>query len=131
MPPDTDRGRRLGQPTASTTPRDTIAAGATNLADATDVDGVLELTDPRDAARHAGELLQAWVGAQMEEVDELVAEAKVKLAALPSQVVVWELFGELLVRLTALERDVADLRADRAPPTSSSLPTSRLVWLTR
>jgi hypothetical protein len=66
--------------------------------------------DPHDAARHAGELLQDWVGVVMDQVDELVAEAKVKLSTLPSQQVLWECFGEWLLRLTALERDVADLR---------------------
>jgi hypothetical protein len=107
-PPDTDRGRRIGHPTASTTPRDTSAAGTTRIADAWDVD------EDRDAARHAGELLQAWVGIQMDAVDELVAEAKVKLAAIPSQQVLWQVVGEMVIRLAALEHDVADLRAEVA-----------------
>jgi hypothetical protein len=105
--PDTDRGRRLGQTDGPhNTPRDN--EGRASVADRWDVD------EDRDAARHAGELLQAWVGCQMDAVDELVAEAKVKLSTLPSQQVLWELFGEWLIRLTALERDVAELRADVA-----------------
>jgi hypothetical protein len=48
----------------------------------------------------------------MDRVDEVVAEAQAKLATLPSQQVLWECFGEWLLRLVALEREVADLRAE-------------------
>jgi hypothetical protein len=103
-----DQSRRLGQADGSrNTPRAIIAEGATSIAARRDV-------DEADAARHAGELLQAWVGIQMDTVDEVVAEAKAKLATLPSQAVLWECFGEWLLRLTALEREVGDLRADVA-----------------
>jgi hypothetical protein len=109
MRPEEDRSRRLGQTDGSSdTPRDTIAEGTSRIADPRDV------AEAQDAARHAGELLQAWVGIRMDEVDELVAEAKAKLATLPSQAVLWELFGEWLLRLTALEREVAGLRAEVA-----------------
>jgi hypothetical protein len=38
----------------------------------------------------------------------------VKVSTLPSQQVLWECFGEWLLRLVALEREVTDLRAEVA-----------------
>jgi hypothetical protein len=65
--------------------------------------------DPKLVARHALELLGAWVTIQMETVDELTAEARHKLSTLPNQRVLWELFGEWLIELRALEHQVASL----------------------
>jgi hypothetical protein len=102
-PPD-ERNRRTGHPAARRTPDDGIAKAATSLADRADG------ADPRAI----GELLATWLGIKLDEVDELVAEAKVKLSTLPSQQVLWECFGEWLLRLVALEREVGDLRAEVA-----------------
>jgi len=102
VPPNDERSRRLGQPAA---PADDTSA--TRVTDSI-TDQVNGGADP-----HAvGELLNTWIGLKMDEVDELVAEAKVKLSTLPSQQVLWECFGEWLLRLVALEREVADLRAE-------------------
>jgi hypothetical protein len=46
----------------------------------------------------------------MGEVDDLVAEARAKVAALPDERMLWECFGQWLLRLMALEREVAELR---------------------
>lgn len=65
-----------------------------------------DLGDPRPV----GELLAAWVGAKVEEVDDLVAEGRAKVAAIPDQRSLWLLAGEVLVRLAAVEQEVAQLR---------------------
>jgi hypothetical protein len=56
-------------------------------------------TDPTPV----GELLAAWVGAKLAEVDDLVDEARAKSAAIPDQRQLWLLFGELVVRVHCLE----------------------------
>jgi hypothetical protein len=61
--------------------------------------------------RAIGELLACWIGCKVEEVDALVEEARERVAALPDQRVLWSLFGELLLRVMMLEREVADLKA--------------------
>jgi hypothetical protein len=56
-------------------------------------------TDPAPV----GELLAAWVGAKLAEVDDLVDEARAKTAAIPDQRQLWLLVGELVVRVHCLE----------------------------
>jgi hypothetical protein len=55
-------------------------------------------------------LVAEWVGVKFEEVDALVAEGEAKIASLPDLRDVWALFGELLIRVMAVEREVAELR---------------------
>jgi hypothetical protein len=57
-----------------------------------------------------GELVAAWVGAKLAEVDDLVDEARSRVEAIPDQRVLWSLVGEVIVLLRALELDVAELR---------------------
>lgn len=57
-----------------------------------------------------GELLQAWVGIRLDEVDDLVDEARSKVAALPDQRALWSLFGELLLEVRGLAHEVAELK---------------------
>jgi hypothetical protein len=56
----------------------------------------------------------AWVDVKMGEVDDLVDEARSRVAAIPDQRQLWLLAGETLVRLHALELEVAGLRAEVA-----------------
>jgi hypothetical protein len=59
---------------------------------------------PHDAdPAPVGELVAAWVGAKLAEVDDLVDEARAKAAAIPDQQQLWLLFGELVVRVHCLE----------------------------
>jgi hypothetical protein len=116
MPPD-ERSCRPPQPAARRTPDDDIAKGTISLADPRDVDEAPELRarldpcpDPPDAARHAGELLHAWIDVRMSEVDELVDEARHKVANIPTWRVLVDLVGELVIRQAALEREVAELK---------------------
>jgi hypothetical protein len=60
-----------------------------------------------------GELLAAWVGCKLAEVDGLVDEARAKAAAIPDQRQLWLLFGEALVRLHCLELAVDELKRGR------------------
>jgi hypothetical protein len=57
-----------------------------------------------------GELVAAWVGAKLAEVDDLVAEAHSRVEAIPDQRVMWSLIGEVIVLLRGLELEVAELR---------------------
>ena len=68
--------------------------------------GIPHDTDPTPV----GELVAAWVGAKLAEVDDLVDEAEAKVAVLPDQRHLWLLLGETLVRLHCLELEVAELR---------------------
>jgi hypothetical protein len=63
-------------------------------------------TDPTPV----GELLAAWVGAKLAEVDDLVAEAQSRVEAIPDQRVLWSLVGEVIVLLRSLELEVARLQ---------------------
>ena len=56
-------------------------------------------TDPTPV----GELLAAWVGAKLAEVDDLVDEARSRVDAIPDQRQLWLLVGELVVRVHCLE----------------------------
>jgi hypothetical protein len=60
--------------------------------------------------RSVGELVAAWVGAKLDEVDGLVDEARTKAAAIPDQRHLWLLLGETLVRLHCVELELAELR---------------------
>jgi hypothetical protein len=60
--------------------------------------------------RRIGELLNSWLAIQMDKVDALVDEADTKVAHLPDLHHLWLLFGEMTVRLSALELEVAELR---------------------
>jgi hypothetical protein len=60
--------------------------------------------------RAIGDLLAAWIGVRVAEVDDLVDDARAKAAAIPDERTLWLLFGEALVRLHALELEVAELR---------------------
>jgi hypothetical protein len=66
--------------------------------------------ETRGDPREVGELLATWVGIKLEEVDALVDQARDKIAGIPDQRVMWEMFGELLLRIYDLEHQVADLR---------------------
>jgi hypothetical protein len=57
-----------------------------------------------------GELVAAWVGTKLAEVDDLVAEAHSRVEAIPDQRVMWSLIGEVIVLLRGLELEVAELR---------------------
>jgi hypothetical protein len=63
-------------------------------------------TDPAPV----GDLVAAWVGAKLDEIDALVDEAESKVAAIPDQRHLWLLLGETLVRLHCVELEVAELR---------------------
>jgi hypothetical protein len=68
------------------------------------------LPDHGDPQR-IGELLGDWLAIRMAEVDDLVAEARVKVATIPDRRVLDQILGELVVRVRALELDVAELKA--------------------
>jgi hypothetical protein len=57
-----------------------------------------------------GELVAAWVGAKLTEVDDLVAEGRSRVESIPDQRVMWSLVGEVIVLLRSLELEVAELR---------------------
>lgn len=57
-----------------------------------------------------GELLAYWIGCKVEEIDELAAEARSRVEAIPDQRSLWLLAGEILVRLAAVEHELAELR---------------------
>jgi hypothetical protein len=66
-----------------------------------------DLGDPR----RVGELVAEWVGAKLAEVDELVAEGRSRVEAIPDHRAVWLLVGELVMRLHMVEQEVAELKA--------------------
>jgi hypothetical protein len=61
-----------------------------------------------------GELLATWVGIRMEEVDDLVDEARRRVDDLPDYRTLMALMGEQFVLLRALELEVADLKRGRS-----------------
>ena len=63
-----------------------------------------------DDPQRIGELLSDWLNIQMDRVDALVDEGEAKVAKLPDLRHLWLLFGEMTVRLHALELEVAELR---------------------
>jgi hypothetical protein len=60
--------------------------------------------------RRIGELLGDWLAIRMDEVDDLVDEARSRVDALPDRRVLFSLVGEVIVLLRALEVEVAELR---------------------
>jgi hypothetical protein len=60
--------------------------------------------------RAIGELLACWIGCKVEEVDDLVAEARSRVEAIPNLRTLWLLAGEILVRLAAVEHELAELQ---------------------
>jgi hypothetical protein len=98
MSPD-DRSRR--QHPAAPAPSPVEEEGGHSLADG-----------GNSVACDVGDLVASWVGIRMDEVDDLVAEARSKVDALPDQRQLWLLFGEALVRLHCLELEVAGLRVE-------------------
>lgn len=99
-----DRSRQLGQLAAPRTPDDGIAKGTASIADRGD--GREAPISPESIVG----MLAAWVDIKMGEVDDLIDDARSRAAAIPNQRQLWLLFGETLVRLHALEQDVAELR---------------------
>jgi hypothetical protein len=75
----------------------------------TATNGPMSLPDRGDP-RAIGELLACWIGCKVEEVDDLVAEARAKVAAIPDRRVLQSVIGELVVRVRALELDVLEIR---------------------
>jgi hypothetical protein len=69
----------------------------------------MSLPDRNDPQR-IGELVASWIGAKVEEVDDLVAEARNRVESLPDLRTLWLLAGEILVRLAAVEHELAELR---------------------
>jgi hypothetical protein len=91
------------------------------IADCPDVAEVRELPKPnRDAddgrsvqpTTEVGELLRLWLGVKLDEVDDLVEEARQRVEALPDLRTMWFITGELTVRLAALELEVGRLREE-------------------
>lgn|GEM_PF-2611306 len=65
--------------------------------------------------RRVGEVVAAWLDVRMGEVDDLVAEARSRVEALPDLRTLWLLAGEILVRLAAV-----------GPPTGATTVSGRL-----
>jgi hypothetical protein len=63
-----------------------------------------------DDPRRVGELLGDWLAIRMAEVDDLVAEARSRVEALPDHRTLWLLAGEILVRLAAVEHELAEMQ---------------------
>jgi hypothetical protein len=61
--------------------------------------------------RRVGEVVAAWLDVRMGEVDDLVAEARSRVEAIPDLRTLWLLAGEILVRLAAVEHELAELKA--------------------
>jgi hypothetical protein len=61
-------------------------------------------------ARRIGELLGDWLAIRMDEVEALVDEARAKVAAIPERRVLEAIIFELVLRVRALELDMAELR---------------------
>jgi hypothetical protein len=69
----------------------------------------MSIPDHNDRQR-IGELVGAFIGAKVEEIDGLVAEARSRVESLPDLRTLWLLAGEILVRLAAVEHELAELR---------------------
>jgi len=75
--------------------------------------GIVPHRGTSDDPRRIGELLATWLGIQLDTVDSLTAEAAAKVEAIPDRQVLLTLLGEIIVRLGAVELEVADLRGGR------------------
>ncbi len=60
-----------------------------------------------------GELLATWVGIHLDTIDALLAEAHAKVQAIPDRHVLLSLLGELVIRVRAVELEVAELKGGR------------------
>jgi hypothetical protein len=69
-----------------------------------------EMLPDQGDPRRVGELLGDWLAIRMDEVDDLVDEARSRVDALPDQRVLFGVVGEVIVLLRALELEVAELR---------------------
>lgn len=74
--------------------------------DASSLSGPTMVTD-------VGDLLVTWVGIQMDTIDSMVADAQAKLATIPERGVLLSLLGELVIRVRAVELEIADLKGGR------------------
>jgi hypothetical protein len=101
--PGNGRGRR---PAADDGPdqHNTTATSGTTTKGSTVM--LPEAGDPR----RIGELLGDWLSIRMAEVDDLVTEARSRVEAIPDLRALWLLAGEILVRLAAVEHELAELR---------------------
>ena len=72
--------------------------------------GTVAILPDQGDPRRIGELLGDWLAIRMDEVDDLVDEARSRVDALPDQRVLFSLVGEVVVLLRALELEVAELR---------------------
>jgi hypothetical protein len=99
-PPDNGRGRAPDELPGLKTQTNTATNGPPIIADQGD-------------PRRVGELLGDWLAIRMDEVDDLVDEARSRVDAIPNQRVLWSLVGEVIVLLRALELEVADLKRGR------------------
>ena len=72
------------------------------------------VADRADGAdpRAIGDLLNAWLSIQMDTVDDLVADARRKVNAIPDMRVLASIVGEQFILLRALETEVARLRGE-------------------
>jgi hypothetical protein len=61
-----------------------------------------------------GELLRLWAGVKLDQVDDLVAEAEQKVAAIPDIRLLRQLVGELVVTQHWQQAEIADLKAEVA-----------------
>jgi hypothetical protein len=82
--------------------------GLTPTATATNGNGesIPDAGDPR----RVGEVVAAWIDVRMGEIDDLVAEARSRVDSLPDLRTLWLLAGEILVRLAAVEHELAELQ---------------------
>ena len=60
--------------------------------------------------RRLGELWNDWLGIQLDTIDSLTADAAAKVDSLPDLQHLWLLFGEVVVRLHAVELEVQRLK---------------------
>jgi hypothetical protein len=95
----------------STPPRDAGGRPSGGGPDhSTATNGGTSIADGRGEHREVGELLGAWLDIRMATVDDLVAEARSRVDAIPDLRTLWLLTGEILVRLAAAEHELAELR---------------------
>src|SRR5215204_2815211 len=101
-PPSDERERRPAQPTLSSP-----------LSHDAKVEPILaEGRTGGEITSEIGELLRLWIGTQMERVDDLVAEAEAKTAAIPDLRTLREIVGEWVVLTYSLQAEVTDLKAE-------------------
>jgi hypothetical protein len=102
--PGDGRGRRPAADDGPDQHNTTATSGTTTKG------GTVMLPDAGDP-RRIGELLGDWLSIRMAEVDDQVAEARSRVDSLPDLRTLWLLAGEILVRLAAVEHELAELKA--------------------